>query len=485
MGLKYLLTYAFRNLLRHKRNLRTGLLLFACLSILCCMLNLGGVLRGKLDGATEPYRDLYNLRFRDELQYNGNPAASSRDSGRESLEPDGTRKKLFDADVMRDYDREYPCTLADVDALTAALKPENPLIACATPVYRVENTPGEYRIYPDMPEESMIECLLLSGDPEAFVMSVNTLNRNVNRNMIRWELPADLGLTESECVVTKQFADRNNLAVGDEFTVGKDVTDGVGLSLRVAAIVPLYVTDSPWGLFTYHEANSSDASLWIPGTPFDRVGETELDIPDAYLKIRGNLFNLIYVKSPPVPPSHINQFFLWFRSEESADTLNARYAGSGFLGDRNGDFSIVPASELIHVHGRVYEQQIDAVRKTAWGAGIFLVVCMLVGVLLNNQDNRKNARLVGALGIPPWKPALADALEFAAVTLIASAAALGGGFPIHRFMEYGFTVIRKLAVPYRIAPAYLALILLAAALGFLVSFTLSMIALKRTYRRLG
>jgi hypothetical protein len=105
--------------------------------------------------------------------------------------------------------------------------------------------------------------------------------------------------------------------------------------------------------------------------------------------------------------------------------------------------------------------------------------------MLNNQDNRKNARLVGALGIPPQKAALADALEFASITLIASAAALGGGLLIHKLTEAGFTVIRKLAIPYRIAPAYVALILLAAALGFLVSFVLSMIALKRTYRRLG
>ena len=56
---------------------------------------------------------------------------------------------------------------------------------------------------------------------------------------------------------------------------------------------------------------------------------------------------------------------------------------------------------------------------------------------------------------------------------------------IHTLTEAGFTVIRTLAIPYRIAPAYIALILLAAALGFLVSFVLSMIALKRTYRRLG
>ena len=110
---------------------------------------------------------------------------------------------------------------------------------------------------------------------------------------------------------------------------------------------------------------------------------------------------------------------------------------------------------------------------------------MTVGVLLKNQDNRKNARLVGALGIPPWKPALADSLEFSSVALIASATALGGGYLIHRFTEYGFTVIRTLAIPYRIAPAYIALILLAAALGFLVSFSLSMTALKRTYGRLG
>ena len=481
MSLNYLLTYAFRNLLRHKRNLRTGLLLFACLSILCCMLNLGGTLETKLNEVTSPYRDLYNLRFRDELQYKGNPAASSRDSGLESVELDGTRNKIFDAEAMGEYNREYPCGQSDVDALTDALKPEKAQIACVTPMYRIENTPTEYRIYSDTPEESVIECYLLSGDPDAFALSVNTLNQN----MIRWELSSDLRLTENDCIVTKQFADRNSLAVGDEFSVREDVTDSNELTLRVAAIVPLYVTDSPWGLLSYHEAKGFDAAFRIPGTPFDRVGEKEIDVPDAYMKIRGDLFNLIYVKSSPVPPAHINQFFLWFQSGEGAEELNARYTGSGFMGERNGDFSIVPASELIHVYGRIYEQQIDAVRKTAWGAGIFLVVCMLVGALLNNQDNRKNARLVGALGIPPWKIALADALEFASVTLIASAAALGGGFLIHRFMEYGFTVIRTLAVPYRIAPAYIALILLAAAVGFLVSFALSMIALKRTYRRLG
>ncbi|MBE6723803.1 MAG: hypothetical protein E7576_01195 [Ruminococcaceae bacterium] len=485
MSLSYLLTYAFRNLIRHRRNLRTGLLLFACLSVLCCMLNLGGELGMKYDEATEPYRGLYNLRFRDELQYKGNPAASSRYGGAYTVNPDGTNEFLFDAEAMGEYNREYPCGQSEVDALTDVLKPENAQIACVTPVYRIEDTPTEYRIYPDTPEESVIECYLLSGDPEAFAMSVNTLNQNVNRNMIRWELPADLGLAENECVVTKQFADRNDLAVGDAFSVREGVTDGGEISLRVAAIVPLAAADSPWGLLTYHEANSSDASLWIPGTPFDRVGETELDVSDAYLKIRGDLFNLIYANSSPVPPARVNQFFLWFRSEESAKELNARYAGSGFMGDRNGDFSVVPASELIHVHGRVYEQQIDAVRKTAWGAGIFLAACMLVGALLNNQDNRKNARLVGALGIPPVKPALADSLEFASVTLIASAAALGGGFLIHKLTEAGFTVIRKLAIPYRIAPAYIALILLAAALGFLVSFALSMIALKRTYGRLG
>ncbi|MBP5230781.1 MAG: ABC transporter permease, partial [Clostridia bacterium] len=475
------LTYAFRNLLRHRRNLRTGLLLFACLSILCCMLNLGGTLETKLNEVTSPYRDLYNLRFRDELQYKGNPAASSRDSGLESVELDGTRNKIFDAEAMGEYNREYPCRQSGVDALTDALKPEKAQIACVTPMYRIENTPTEYRIYSDTPEESVIECYLLSGDPDAFALSGTTRNQN----MIRWELPSDLRLTENDCIVTKQFADRNSLAVGDEFSVREDVTDGDELTLRVAAIVPLYVTDSPWGLLSYHEAKGFDAAFRIPGTPFDRVGEKEIDVPDAYMKIRSDLFNLIYMKSSPVPPAHINQFFFWFRSEESAETLNARYAQSGFLGERNGDFGMFPASELIHVHGRVYEQQIDAVRKTAWGAGIFLAVCMFVSVLLNNQDNRKNARLVGALGIPPWKIALADALEFASVTLIASVAALGGGFLIHKLTEAGFTVIRTLAIPYRIAPAFVVLILLAAAVGFLVSFALSMIALKRTYRRLG
>ncbi|MBR4896343.1 MAG: ABC transporter permease [Clostridia bacterium] len=478
----YLVTYAFRNLLRHRRNLRTGLLLFACLSILCCMLNLGGALRVKLDEATAPYRDLYNLRFRDELQYNGNPAASSRNDGAYIVNPDGTKEFLFAADAMREYDREYLCTLTDVEALTDAISPtDEAVIAAVTPVYRIERTPEEYRTYSEVPEQSVIECYLLSGDPDAFVWSVNSLNQK----MIRWELPADLRLAENECVITKQFAARNGLAVGDEFSVREGVTDGDERTLRVAAIVPLYATDNPAWLLKFHEANSSDASLWIPGTPFDRVGETEIDVPDAYLKIRGDLFNLIYVKSSPVPPVHVNQVFLWFRSEEGAETLNARYAGSGFMGDRSGDFGIFPASELIQVHGRVYEQQIDAVRKTAWGAGIFLVVFMLIGVLLNNQDNRKNARLVGALGIPPRKIALADALEFASVTLIASAAALGGGFLIHKLTEAGFTVIRTLAIPCRIAPGYVALILLAAALGFLVSFVLSMIALKRTYRRLG
>ena len=481
MSPSYLLTYAFRNLFRHRRNLRTGLLLFACLSILCCMLNFGGALETKLGEATAPYRDLYNLRFRDELQYGGDPVNSSRNEGRYSLYPDGTKEILFDADVMRDYDRAYPCTPAEADALTDALKPEAAQIAIVTPVYRIENTPAEYRTYPDTPEESVIECCLLSGDPEAFLLSVNTLNQA----LIRWELPADLRLTENECVVTKQFADRNGLSVGDEFSVREGVMDGDEIPLRVAAIVPLFVTDIPAWLLKFHEAKGFDAAFRIPGTPFDRVGETEIDVPDAYLKIRGDLFNLIYVKSSPVPPAHINQYFLWFRSEESAETLSARLAESGFMGERNGDFGMFPASELIRVHGRVYEQQIDAVRKTAWGAGIFLAVCMLVGVLLNNQDNRKNARLVGALGIPPWKIALADSLEFASVTLIASAAALGGGFLIHKLTEAGFTVIRTLAVPYRIAPAYIALILLAAALGFLVSFALSMIALKRTYRRLG
>ena len=485
MSNQYLLAYSFRNLIRHKRNLRTGLLLFACLSVLCCMLNLGDALEAKLDEATAPYRNLYNLRFRDELQYMGEPRKSSRDSGAETVAPDGTREKVFDAEAMHDYNRDYPCTLADVDRLTAALKPESAQIACVTPAYRVENTPEEYRTYPDAPEESVIECYLLSGEPEALVWSVNTLNQN----LIRWDLPADLELTDRECVVTKQFADRNGLAVGDEFSVREGVREGSEHTFRVAAIVPLYVTDSLWGLLTYHEAKGFDASLWIPGTPFDRVGETEIDVPDAYLKIRDDLVNLIYVNADasPVPaePRHINQFFLWFRSEESAEELNDRYAGSGFQGDRYGDFSLVPASELIQIHGRIYEQQIDAVRKTAWGAGIFLAVCMLVGVLLNNQDNRKNARLVGALGIPPAKPALADALEFAAVTLIASAAALGGGLLIHTLTEAGFTVIRTLAIPYRIAPAYVALILLAAALGFLVSFALSMIALKHTYGRLG
>ena len=120
----YLVTYAFRNLLRHRRNLRTGLLLFACLSILCCMLNLGNALEAKLDEATAPYRDLYNLRFRDELQYLGQPANSSRDSGLESVELDGTRNKIFDAEAMSEYNREYPCGPSDVDALTDALKPE-------------------------------------------------------------------------------------------------------------------------------------------------------------------------------------------------------------------------------------------------------------------------------------------------------------------------------------------------------------------------
>ena len=481
MSLNYLLTYASRNLLRHRRNLRTGLLLVACLSILCCMLNLGNALEAKLDEAAEPYRDLYNLRFRDELQYNGNPAASSKDGGTYIINPDGTKEFLFEADVMRDYDREYPCGQSDIDALTAVLKPKKAQTAFVTPVYRIEDTPREYRIYSDMPEESVIECLLLSGDPDAFALSVNTLNQN----MIRWELPSDLRLAENECIVTKQFADRNSLAVGDEFSVREDMTDSDELTLRVAAIVPLYVTDSPWGLLSYHEAKGFDAAFRIPGTPFDRVGEKEIEVPDAYMKIRGDLFNLIYVKSSPVPPAHINQFFLWFRSEESAETLNDRCAQSGFMGERNGDFGMFPASELIHVHGRVYEQQIDAVRKTAWGAGIFLVICMLVGVLLSNQDNRKNARLVGALGIPPRKIALADAVEFSSVTLIASAAALGGGFLIHKLTEAGFTVIRTLAIPYRIAPACAALILSAAALSFLVSFILSMIALKRTYRRLG
>ncbi len=483
MSNQYLLAYSFRNLIRHKRNLRTGLLLFACLSVLCCMLNLGGALDCKLAEATAPYRNLYNLRFRDELQYMGEPRKSSRDSGAETVTLDGTREKVFDAETMHDYNRDYPCMLADVDRLTAALKPESAQIACMTPAYRVENTPEEYRTYPDAPEESVIECYLLSGEPEALVWSVNTLNQN----LIRWDLPVDLELTDSECVVTKQFADRNGLAVGDEFSVREGVMEGSEHTFRVAAIVPLYVTDSLWGLLTYHEAIGFDASLWIPGTPFDRVGEWEIDVPDGFMKIRSDLFNLIVV-SPDVllsEPWHVNQFFLWFRSEESAETLNTRYAGSGFMGDRNSDFSLVPASELIQIHGRIYEQQIDAVRKTAWGAGIFLAVCMLVGVLLNNQDNRKNARLVGALGIPPAKPALADALEFAAVTLIASAAALGGGLLIYKLTEAGFTVIRTLATPYRIAPAYIALILLAAAVGFLVSFALSMIALKRTYGRLG
>lgn len=485
MRFQYLLAYSFRNLIRHRRNLRTGLLLFACLSVLCCMQNLGNALEAKLDEATAPYRNLYNLRFRDELQYNGNPAASSRNGGAYIVNPDGTKEILFDAEAMRDYDRAYPCGLSDVDRLTAALMPETAQIAFVTPVYRIESTPKEYRVYSDTPEESVIECCLLSGDPDAFVWSVNTLNQN----LIRWDLPADLRLTGNDCIVTKQFADRNGLAVGDAFSVREGAADGGEIPLRVAAIVPLYVTDSPWGLLTYHEAKGFDASLWIPGTPFDRVGEWEIDVPDAYLKIRDDLVNLIYVNADasPVPaePRHVNQFFLWFRSEESAETLNARYAASGFLGDRNGDFSLVPASELIHVHGRVYEQHLDAVRKTAWGAGVFLLVCMTVGVLLNNQDNRKNARLVGALGIPPWKPALADSLEFASVTLIASAAALGGGLLIHTLTEAGFTVIRTLAIPYRIAPGFLVLILLAAALGFLVSFALSMIALKHTYGRLG
>jgi len=483
MRFKFLLTYSFRNFLRHRRNLRTGLLLFACLSILCCMLNLGGSLRVKLDEVTSPYRDLYNLRFRDELQYMGQPTRSSRDTGVETVELDGTREKVFDSETMHDYNQDYPCTLADISALTAVLKPEKEQIACVTPAYRIEDTPMEYQISLDMPEESVIECYLLSDDSEAFVWSVNTLNQN----LIRWELPANLRLSDNECVVTKQFASRNGLAVGDVFSVQDGVKGGSNLSLRVAAIIPLYVTDSPWGLLQYHEAKGFDAVFWIPGTPFDRLGETELDVPEGYLSIRQDLFNLIYV-SPDVSlaePRHVNQFFLWFRSEESAETLNFRFAEAGFMGDQNSDFSIFPASELINVYGRIYEQQIDAVRKTAWGAGIFLSICMLVGVLLNNQDNRKNARLVGALGIPPQKVALADALEFASVTLIASAVALGGGLLIHKLTEAGFTVIRKLAIPYRIPPAYVLLILLAAALGFIVSFVLSMIALKRTYRRLG
>ena len=80
---------------------------------------------------------------------------------------------------------------------------------------------------------------------------------------------------------------------------------------------------------------------------------------------------------------------------------------------------------------------------------------------------------------------MADGVEFASVVLIASAVALGGGLLIHKLTEAGFTVIRKLAIPYRIAPAYVLLLLLAVVLGFLVSFVLSMIALKSTYRRLG